>query len=73
MAALRRKVGGEVVLSAVIRSDGSVGEVKMVSGNPIFRDSAIAAVRHWRYSPAVLDGAPVETSARIVLNFNPPK
>jgi len=72
-AALRRKVGGQVVLSAVIRSDGSVGEVKMVSGNPLFRDSAVTAVRHWRYSPAILDGAPVETSARIVLNFNPPQ
>ncbi len=72
-AALHRKTGGQVELSAVIRKDGSVGDVRMVSGNPVFRDSAIAAVRQWRYSPAMLDGAPAETSARIVLTFNPPK
>ncbi len=72
-AALRLKTSGSVVLSAVVRKDGSVAEVKMVGGNPVFRDSAISAVRQWRYSPATLNGEPVETTAEIVLKFAAPK
>ena len=71
--ALRMHITGKVTLSAVIRKDGSVGDVKMVSGSAFLRESAINAVKQWRYTPAMLDGSPVESSAEIVLNFTAPR
>ncbi|MBV9087700.1 MAG: energy transducer TonB, partial [Acidobacteriaceae bacterium] len=34
-----------------------------------FRQSAMEAVRRWKYKPAVLNGQPVDSSAEITLNF----
>jgi protein TonB len=72
MVALKRHVAGQVTLSLVVRKDGSVTDVKLLSGNPFFRDSAIDAVKKWRYSPATLDGDPVEATAQVVLKFDLP-
>jgi len=70
--ALKRRIAGEVTLALVVRKDGSVADVKQVSGNPLFRDSAIDAVKKWRYSPATLDGQPVEANAQVRLKFDLP-
>jgi TonB family protein len=60
---------GEVVLSAIIGSDGKVKDVSVVSGSPLLRDAAIAAVKQWVYKPALLNGKPTESDTRIQLNF----
>ncbi len=73
MAALRAKAAGEVKLTAVIRKDGSVGDVKVISGNPLLRDSAVEAVKQWRYYPGTLDGRAIESTAEIVLKFAAPR
>ncbi len=70
--ALKRHISGQVVLSLRVRKDGSVSDVKMLSGNLFFRDSAIDAVRKWHYAPATLDGRPVEATAQAVLKFDLP-
>ncbi|HVP42479.1 MAG TPA: TonB family protein [Terriglobales bacterium] len=70
--ALSRRMAGEVTLSVLIRKDGSVGDVKVLRGNPVFHMSALDAVRQWRYSPATLDGQPVEAHADVVLKFDLP-
>lgn len=72
MVALKRHIAGEVVLSLRVRKDGSVSEVKMLSGNPLFRESAVDAVRKWRYTPATLDGQAVEATAQVELKFEAP-
>ncbi|HYX70258.1 MAG TPA: TonB family protein, partial [Terriglobales bacterium] len=60
-----------VRLSAKVSPQGRVTEVNWVSGNALFRDSAMTAVRQWRYKPASLDGQPVESTVEIVLKFAP--
>jgi protein TonB len=60
---------GEVVLTAVIGVDGKVKDVKVVSGHPLLRNAAVAAVKQWVYKPTTLNGKPVESESRIVLNF----
>jgi hypothetical protein len=35
------------------------------------RNAAVAAVKQWVYSPTILNGKPVESESRIVLNFVP--
>lgn len=72
-AAWRMRIGGKVVLAVTIRKDGSVGDVKMTSGNNALRESAIDAVKQWRYTPAMLDGTPVDSTAEVILNFTAPK
>jgi len=60
---------GAVVLDAVIGKDGSVRDVRAISGNALLARAAIKAVKYWRYNPSELNGEPLETSTRITLNF----
>ncbi len=68
-AARRLGVSGKVVMKATITKAGNVSSVRWVSGNDMFRDTTIAAVRQWRYKPASLNGQPVESDLEIVLQF----
>jgi TonB family protein len=51
------RVAGAVVLDAVIHADGTIGEITVVRAtNGAFAQSAIAAVKQWRYSPLGFEG-----------------
>lgn len=68
--ARRAGVTGEVLLEIVVRSDGSVGDVKMLRGlNPGLDQRAIQAVRQWRFSPAKLKGTPVDVVVEVSVEF----
>ena len=62
---------GEVILTATIGVDGKVKDVQVVSGHPLLRSAAVAAVKQWVYRPTYLNGKPVESESRISLNFVP--
>ena len=62
---------GEVILTATIGVDGKVKDVQVVSGHPLLRSAAVAAVKRWVYRPTYLNGKPVESESRISLNFVP--
>jgi len=68
--ARRMQLSGKVVVRATITKSGSVTGVQWVSGNELFRDNAVAAVKQWRYQPANLDGKPIESDLEIVLQFH---
>jgi protein TonB len=61
-----------VVLDVHIARDGGTQEVKVVSGDPVLADAAIAAVKQWRFKPHTLNGQPVEMQTRVILNFRLP-
>ncbi|HKU20671.1 MAG TPA: TonB family protein [Terriglobales bacterium] len=63
------RVEGDVVLAAVIGKDGTVRDLKAVSGPAMLIASAIHAVRQWRYKPYLLNGEPVEVETEIKLQF----
>jgi len=65
------RLTGSVVMDAAISADGAVRNVTVVSGSPILANAATAAVKQWRYNPALLDGKPIETQKRIKIVFNP--
>jgi TonB family protein len=71
--ARRFHMTGKVVLSARIGADGKVKSVVVVSGPAVFQNSAMEAVKSWRYRPATLDGQPIESTAEITLNFAAPR
>ena len=72
-AARLLRLQGTVVVRAKITAEGRVSDVQVVSGNPAFRDSALSAVRKWRYKPARLNGQSVETTADVTLRFSVPQ
>ena len=69
MAARVIRLSGTVNLRAIIGTNGSVREVQPLSGNALFVNAALAAVRRWRYQPMRLSGEPVEVETYITVNF----
>jgi TonB family protein len=66
-------VAGSVILSAVIAKDGSVKQLKPLSGPAQLQPLAMQAVEQWRYQPTVLEGTPLEVSTTITIDFTPGK
>jgi TonB family protein len=70
-SAIYEKVEGEVILSAVIRQDGSVDSIKVLrSVDARLDDSAIEALKHWLFSPSQKSGRPVDVLAEITIPFS---
>ncbi|MGE0406814.1 MAG: energy transducer TonB [Candidatus Korobacteraceae bacterium] len=67
--ARQARVQGAVVLQAVISKDGSIQNLRVVSGHPMLVQSAMDAVKQWRYKPYFLNGEPVEVETSITVNF----
>ena len=66
----RRQIEGDVVLEIVVRSDGSVGNVKLLQGLGAGLDQRAAdAVRQWRFSPAKRYGVPVDVIVEVAMEF----
>jgi len=53
------RVEGRVMLLIAVKSNGSVGEVKVQSGNPALAQAAVQAVKRWKFEPAIYDGRPI--------------
>ena len=64
------RVQGSVVLQAVVGVDGSIENLRVISGPAILTTAAQQAVRAWRFKPYLQNGQPVETKARITVNFS---
>ena len=61
---------GTVKMEALIGADGFVAEVRLVGdAQPDLAQSAIAAVREWRYTETLLNCAPVEVTMNVTVNF----
>jgi TonB family protein len=63
-------VKGSVLLQALIRADGTVEELRVISGPTILVSAARQAVQQWRFKPYLMNGKPVETYARVTVNFS---
>ena len=55
------RIEGAVVVRYGVAVDGRVINARIESAEPagVFEDAALAAVRSWRYNPALKDGEPV--------------
>lgn len=69
--ARRARLGGTIVLQAVIRSDGTVDILRVVRGLPMgLTDSAIDALKQWQFRPGQKDGQNADIALNIEVNFN---
>jgi len=57
--ASRARVSGMVVLEATLTAQGTVEEIRVISGHPLLIEAAIACVKQWQYEPTLLNGTPV--------------
>ena len=57
-------------LRALISTDGTIQSLQVVSGDPLFLQSALDAVRQWRYHPTILNGQPVEIDTFITVIYS---
>ena len=69
LLAQHMNVQGSVILQAIIGADGSIQNLHVLSGPAILSSAAQQAVREWRFKPVVENGQPVETKAKITVNF----
>jgi TonB family protein len=67
---MRQNVQGTVILYAVIRSDGRVADVRVLSGVDDRLDQfARAALRRWEFKPAIRNGSAVDLDAVVTIPF----
>jgi TonB family protein len=69
LLAKQMKVQGAVVMEALIGKNGSIQEIQVLSGPAILSAAAREAVRQWRFKPYLQSGRPVDSEARITVNF----
>jgi periplasmic protein TonB len=60
---------GRVELHAIVATDGTIQSLEIVSGDPLLIQSALAAVREWRYRPTILNGQAVEVDTHITVIY----
>jgi protein TonB len=70
--AVAQRIEGVVVLSAVVLSDGNVGDVTVTQSldNVLGLDQqAVKAMKQWTFKPGMKDGRPVAVSVDIRMKF----
>ena len=67
--ARQARIQGSVLLQAEISKEGTIENLRLISGHPMLAPAAIEAVKQWRYKPYILNGEPVEVETQITVNF----
>ena len=68
--ARKQKINGVVVLAMTVTAEGNVRDVKVIGSlDPGLDKQAIAAVRTWKFEPALKDGKPVAVHLKTETNF----
>jgi protein TonB len=67
--ALQIHLEGTVRLHAIVGRDGVVRDLEVLSGHALLSQSALDAVRRWRYRPTILNSEPVEVDTYITVIF----
>jgi TonB family protein len=62
----RAAIGGMVRLDIVVAPGGKVDSIIVTGGNPILAESAMRAVKQWKYAPAS-----TSTNLRVNVRFDP--
>jgi protein TonB len=67
--AKQARIEGTVRLEAVISREGTILNLRAVSGHPLLIPAALAAVERWIFRPTSLNGDPVEVATEIEVHF----
>ena len=69
--ARKKGITGNVTISLLVSNTGAVKDTRIVNSQPagVFEESAINAVRQWRFQPAIYKGAPVAIRVTLPMSF----
>jgi TonB family protein len=67
--ARQARISGIVRFTIIIAKDGSVLNMQLISGHPLLVAAAQEALKQYRYSPTLLNGAPVEVVTMVDVPF----
>lgn len=68
-AARQANIQGDVVIDTRIGPNGSVANMKVISGPTMLRQAAVDALRRWKYQPSELDGKPAAVQILVTIRF----
>ena len=71
--AIRARIEGVVVLTAVVQADGRVDEVKVTRSLDSefgLDEQAVIALKKWEFEPGTMNGKPVAVRIHAELSFN---
>lgn len=68
--AKKNHITGAVVMHAIISKEGTVEDLQVVSGPEELRESALTAVKQWRYKPYLLNGEPTAVETTVTVNYS---
>ena len=71
-SALKARIEGNVVMEAVVREDGSVGDVKVTKSLDTehgLDEEAVKAMKKWEFKPGTKDGKPVPVGVQVEMTF----
>ncbi len=69
LEAKKSGIQGTVWMEALISTDGTIKNLKVLDGHPVLAKAATDAAKQWRYRPVNLEGFPVEVIAEIEVRF----
>jgi len=67
--ASKARVTGTVVLEATLTAQGTVEQIRVVSGHPLLTEAAIECVKQWQYEPTYLNGTAVAVILTAKVHF----
>jgi protein TonB len=62
-------VQGVVIIEALIDTNGNVADAKILRSVAMLDQAAVDAVRQWRFTPTMLNGAAVPILMTVTVNF----
>jgi len=71
-AARQARVHGTVMTQAFVKTDGTVGDVRVTNSIPLLDEAAVECVKQWRFKPALASRKPVEVWVAVPIKFNAP-
>ena len=62
-------IQGQVEIDAILDEQGSVVEMKVVSGPPLLYQAALDALKKWKYEPTYLNDRPIAVQMIVTITF----
>lgn len=68
--AVLKRLQGQVVLRVQISETGDVESAVPVSGEQVFHEAAVSAVKQWKFQPFVRNGSPAKVNTTLTVPFS---
>jgi len=63
-------ITGDVLIRIIIDQQGNVSNITVIRGDPILIESAIKAVKQWKYRPYILNGEAIEAESVVKIQYH---